>query len=511
MEKETQKTFDKSIKMIFKSSLVVFVGVLLSKILGYLHRIVIARYFGSSEYGTYLLAIAILAWIGLFASFGLPEGVLRYLSIFRGKSELSKARLILKFSAKVLVVTGIIGGVVLYFASDYIAINILDTPTLSIYLKLFSFIVPITLINNILLSSLRAFEKITWYSFLFNIFQSFSRLALLVVFILFGLESKAIVYSYALTAAILLVFAYAAFRYLIAGQLVREEVPKTAAKRVKRELVSYSWPLMLFGAMGSFLYWADSVIIGYLLDASWVGIYNAAVPIAALMAFVPELFIQLFFPLISKYIARNNMELVKEVSKQIGKWIVVANLPVFIILFLFPGTAINVLFGPEYLVAENALRILAVGTLFSSFFIVSQNLLNAAGKSRVVMYNILAVLVFNIALNIILIPRLGINGAAIATASSMLLSSALLLIQTKRYLGLIPFRRNMFGTILISIIPALVIVIARQFVEITLFTLIILGITFVMLYICLLVVFRKLDRSDKLIITAFRKKFLFNK
>ena len=97
-----QKEVNQSLRFIFKSSIFVFVAVILSKLLTYLYRIVIARYFGPEVYGLFSLAMMILLFLVALSSLGLVEGVLRFVSYYRGKKDIHKIRYLLKTIATVL-------------------------------------------------------------------------------------------------------------------------------------------------------------------------------------------------------------------------------------------------------------------------------------------------------------------------------------------------------------------------------------------------------------------------
>ena len=65
---------------------------------------------------------------------------------------------------------------------------------------------------------------------------------------------------------------------------------------------------MLFWTVSSVFYWTDSLVIGFFKTTVEVGIYNAAIPLAALLTLAPELFIQLLFPIITKEYAKKNLK-----------------------------------------------------------------------------------------------------------------------------------------------------------------------------------------------------------
>ena len=139
---------------------------------------------------------------------------------------------------------------------------------------------------------------------------------------------------------------------------------------------------VLFSSVSSFL-------LGYFKTAAEVGVYNVAFTIMELLGVVPALFLQLLFPLITREYSRGNHTLIKELTKQIGKWIFILNLPFIILTILFPEAIINILFGSAYIAAKTSLRLLSVGLFFYYISVISENLLSMAGKSKATLFNFL--------------------------------------------------------------------------------------------------------------------------
>ena len=209
------------------------------------------------------------------------------------------------------------------------------------------------------------------------------------------------------------------------------------------------------------------------------------------------------------------MELIKTLSKQVSKWVFIIVLPIFILLFLFPGVAINILFGQEYLPAINALRILSIGALISAVFMVSSQLISMIGKSRLVLFNIIIASILNFVLNMIFIPMqkiwfidnaIGINGAALATLISVIVLNLLFVFEAKHYLNVIPLRRKMINIFLLSIIPTAILLYTRTKFEMTTPLLFIFSGLFVIIYLALIMVSKSFDKNDLMIIKAIFSK-----
>ncbi|MBI2046951.1 flippase [Candidatus Pacearchaeota archaeon] len=497
---------DSYLKLIVKTSFFVFIALMLSKIINYVYRIIVARYFGVEIYGLYSLALMILGWIVAFASFGLIDGLVRYISIYRGKNQSNKINCIFRFAFNFLLVSSLIAGILLFFLSEIISVNIFHDARLIIFLRIFSIVIPLSILANVFLSALRAFEKIVWYSFIINIFQNAARAVILVILIIMGMGYNSVVFSYLLGAFLMLLISYFVCRYLIINIFKKPSAKQKEKLAIRKEILFYSWPLMFYGLFASIFYWEDTLMIGFFKTALEVGLYNAAIPIVFLLNFVHDLFMQLFFPLITKEFSRKNFYVIKELSKQVGKWILILNLPLFLIMLVFPELIIKLLFGAEYISAAIALRILAVGGIISFIAPLANSLLFMIGKSRMIMTNLVIMIILNFILNAILIPPLGITGAAIATTISGIVLTLILLFEIKHSLSFFPLKRKMLRILIVSLIPLSLLIIAKLFFELRLRSFILLSLLFFSLYLLIIFITGCLDKNDISIIDAFKRK-----
>lgn len=516
MKKNKANAFQSSLKLIAKTSFIVLIGVLLSKILSYGYRIIIARYFGPEVYGLLSLAIIIASTFAAVSALGFAEGLLRFIPIYRGREENEKIKYLFRFSTSILIITSLISGLLLFLFSNYISTTFFHDADLARYLKIFSLLVPSSIFAGILLASLRAHEEISWYSFIFNIAQNVIKLSALLILILLGLNSDSATISYLLGIIGMLIISYIVCKYKIPHLFQKSNLPHDEKKLLRREILSYSIPILFFGIISTIFYWIDSFSIGYYKSAVEVGLYNAAVPIAMILAVAPELFMQLFFPMITKAYAKKNIGLIEQLSKQVAKWILIINLPVFAILLVFPGAMLNLLFGADYLAAENALRILAISSVMSSVFIVSNQLVSMMGKSKLVLMNIIIASIINFLLNALLVPMpkimfldnsTGLNGAAIATLISVFVFNILFMAQSYKYLSIIPLRKKMLNLFAISLISiGLLIYLRTIFISNNLIVLGALFGVFIIVYVILAIISRSLDEHDISILRSILAK-----
>lgn len=507
MKKSESSILEKSLKVIAKSSFFVFVIIFISKLLSYIYRIIIARYFDPEVYGLFSLSLMVASWFLTAAALGLNSGIERYISFYRGRKEFKKIKYLLKWSTIFLTITSVIAWAVLFLGSRLIATYVFKNPNLEIFLQISSFLIPVSLITTPFLLALKSFEKVAVYSFIVNVGQSIVKILFLVGLILIGLNSLSIPMSYVLGWVFVMIVSYFAFKYYVPGILTRGDIPREDKKKIAREVFYFSLPVLFNSTFGALFTWLDTFALGFFRTTAEVGIYNVAIPIAAMLVFVPDIFLQIFNPVITKEYSKGNMEVVKETSKQVAKWIFAFNLPILLIIVLFPGAVINILFGEQYLAAMNSLRILSIGMFFTSFMSVSNNLLTVMGKTKTIFYNYLAASVFDLILNLLLVQRYGMVGVALSTLASCLIVGVLATIQVKRLLGFVIFRRKMITILFVSLIPtALLLFIDLAIKNHNLMSLALFGILFFVMYFALILITSGFDKNDIFIMKTIMKK-----
>ncbi len=191
-----------------------------------------------------------------------------------------------------------------------------------------------------------------------------------------------------------------------------------------KNLLKDSWPLILSGIVISIYMKIDQVMIQEMLGSEAVGQYAAAVRISEAWYFIPMVIASSLFPAIIN---------AKQVSEELyyTRLQRLYSLMIWLaILIALPMTflshwVIHLLYGSQYAQAGDVLRIHIWAGVFvflgvsSGFWLISENFVKIAFCRNLIGA------IGNIILNLILIPKLGIKGAAIATLAAWMLSAFL--------------------------------------------------------------------------------------
>ena len=445
---------NQSLQKIAKGTGIIFIGTIVGMLLGFVSRIIVVRCITQSEYGIVSLALVLLSIFATISTLGLSDGTARQIAFYRGKDDTLKIKGVMISSLQIALITSVLLSLVLFFTSNIISTNVFHSPELSSPLKIFSIAIPFFVLINIFISIFRGFDRVEPNVYFQNILRSVIYILFLAGAILLGLSFIGVIYAY-LASIMLTCIAFAVYAMKKLPTSVKGKGEKNV-NSVKKELLFFSLPLLAVSMFGMIMQWTDTLMLGYFKTPDVVGLYNAALPLANLIPVVLNAMVFLYIPITSRLYSQNLMSEMRRSHAILTKWIFSLTFPLFLIIFLFPETVLNILFGPRYIQAGLALQILALG-MFIHIFLGPNAVLMSVGKTRFLMWTTLIGAIMNITLNIFLIPPLGIIGAAIASASTLVVIK--LLNTTKLYLlfGIHPFTKNYLKPILTSVLLVFVI------------------------------------------------------
>jgi O-antigen/teichoic acid export membrane protein len=255
--------------------------------------------------------------------------------------------------------------------------------------------------------------------------------------------------------------------------------------------------------------WIDNLMLGYYKSSKIVGLYNSAAPIAKLLPIFLNCSGLIYPSLVTIFYTQGKLKEMGRVYQILTKWIFLATLPIFIIIFLFPKVVISFFFGCNYISSALALRILALGFMFHIAMGLNGISLVVIKDSNFIMYSTLISAVLNVILNILLIPSYGIIGASIATAVSYFIMNILNSLRLYQKMRIHPFSRSYVKILAISIVLLSIIGILDLKMLNIWYTFLILVI-FLVIYLLILLISKSIDEEDIKFLLAIEKKLNLN-
>lgn len=186
------------------------------------------------------------------------------------------------------------------------------------------------------------------------------------------------------------------------------------------------------------MHWIDITMLGYFTNEKTVGLYHPATRTAGLLRVALVALMGIFSPMLSQFFAQKKQQEMHMLYKLVVRWIMTLSLPFTVLLVLFPRK-IMLLFGGQYMPAASVLVVLTFATMIQSFVGPGPHALNMTGHPKVNLTNFSIVVVINVVLNILWIPKYGIMGAAWATFTSLIVLGILHSVKVWQLIKLHPF------------------------------------------------------------------------
>ncbi len=184
-----------------------------------------------------------------------------------------------------------------------------------------------------------------------------------------------------------------------------------------KNLLQQAYPFAVSGVLWILYYQVDVIMLKAIATDVDAGFYNAAYRVLEMFFALPRVVFQVTFTRFAKYHANEPNRLPEQVYKA-TRLLVTAVLPAIIVAICLKSFIIDKLYGQEYTPSVSALAILLPSISISMFGNLSQRFLQATGQEKSLPRLLTITAVVNVVLNALLIPQLGIMGAAIATLVS---------------------------------------------------------------------------------------------
>ena len=491
----------KDLKSIMKGAVFVVLSLVISKILGFTYRIIIARY-DTEGYGLFILGLTIYSFTLTVSLAGIPSGIVKYVSQYLSKNDVKQMREVAIGSLKLIFLISLILSTIIFLFTPLLAKYLFHEEGLIPFLRIMIIALPINALYLAIFSITKAFQKSSYEVILKNIIETTLKLVFTAAFLIAGI-SLGIPFAFSLATIIV---GSIALYYLNKNLIKLRSEEKT--KLLNKEVIFFSLPLLFSGLTDYAVISLDNLVLGVLKNSYDIGIYNAAVPLAQLLYLIPYGISYLFFPILTQLYYSNKKEEFKEIYLISTKWVFLINVYLLAIFVLFSKEWLWLFFGEEYTIASSALVILLIGYLFGYLATNAQSLILIRGKSKFLFYASAATAVLNLVLNLILIPKMGINGAAIASSISFLVLGALTSIIAYSLTKINYFtRRYIYSTIAITV-PAVIFLIAktRYGLDINFLTIPLSMILIFLIYVCLLYITGCFEKQDVAMLRSVKNK-----
>lgn len=401
-------------------ALIAFAIRVVSAGIAFVSQIILARLMGDYEYGIFVFVWALCVIFGNLSCFGFHTAVIRFLPGYRDERAHAEirgltetARRFAVASATLLAILGIAG--VNLFA-DHIDAHYLVPLTIGMA------ILPMIALGDVLDGTARANN---WP--FFGLGATFLvRPTLIIVAmgaaLLMGFPPDAVT---ALVAALAATYLTTLVQYLAVTLTLKRQYHTPTRTVALRRWFAVALPIFFIEGFYFLLTNADVIVVGFFVPPDQVAVYFAAAKTMALVHFVYYAVKAGASPRFAELVAQNDHAELARFARLTVRWVFWPSLAVGLIVLAL-GPFLLSLFGPNFTDGHRLMAILFAGIMAKALIGPGEVLLTMSGHQRICAIVYLCVLLANITISITLIPMLGLEGAAIATASAMAIEALLL-------------------------------------------------------------------------------------
>ena len=394
--------------------------------LAFVITVILGKMVGAEDLGIYRLILTIYGLIVLVASIGIPSAVIKYVAELKdNKSEILE---IVNTSTILMFSTGIVLSTICYLLAGTIA-QLFNTLALKPLLNVLVFIFPFALINNTMLGLLNGLRYMKKYA-LIIVLKGLIGVLITLLLVLHGFEVRGAVWALLvseITISGVLLYMNRAFIKIF--------------HRVRMDTISLltKFGAQIFGAdaINILNKQLDIILIGIFLVPREVGYYAAAVSLSRFFWLIPASIQRITYPATSEYWSKGNIDALNNMINKSIKYTSIILVSIGIAVFIFSDYIIAIFFKKEFVHSTLPLKILLIGTVIRGS--IAQPIgasLTGIGRPDLILKLTLFMILTNGLLDIILIPGMGIIGAAIATSVSLSFGAIINLVLVRKYIDI---------------------------------------------------------------------------
>lgn len=450
---------------IAKGSFWIFISGFLTKLISFVYTVIIARLVVPDDVGAFYLALSIYSIVYIFADLGISYSLQRYVPFLYGKKEFAKLRSLIRMGLVWGTLLSLLFSVLAFTFSSQLA-SLVGQPTVAPVLQVMSVWILVKALDD-LGKGILAGRKRMRESHGLAALQDFIKLVLTIIaFYVLGFNAGALSAGFLLSIIITLPLC---FHYIL------EEMrswPEEGVKIPFAQQFSLGKEVLIFGIIATFngLLWAviqstDRIMLGYMLPDSLaqIAVYSMAVGVANVMLIFSASISSIFFPLASEYYGKGDFEGMNRMLKTAMKWLVMVTVPIVVTILALSGVLLNWFYGPTYAQGGTVLSIFVLGLFLYAIMSIPQLILSAMRRLDLELRATSVAAIANVALNALMIPVWGINGAALASFFAFFILSAMAYFYSRRIFGF-SMPHEIYKPLLAGLLALVVMFLARDFI-----------------------------------------------
>jgi O-antigen/teichoic acid export membrane protein len=470
-----------AVNTVARGSVVNVAAMVTGATLGFALTVVVGRWLQPRGAGALFELFAIFSILSNTLELGADTGLTRWISRAGAIGELAVVRRVIGIAIVPVLLVGALAAAIMWVTAPEIARTFLHgmaPGAAELDVRIIAAMVPLGALSSCILAGPRGFGRMWPYLAIEGVGKPVVRIGLVLAALLAGWGLQGALLAWCLPIAVGLVAAS-----LILASLIRKEAPArgrratpsrarpkaspgpgdvarargastqnqreagrhrgsaraaTLHRRLAGEFWGFAGPRAFAGTFQIIVVWLDVLLVGALVSGYAAGVYGALSKLAVVGTFALEGTRLAIAPQLSALLARKERAAAADLYQTSTRWLMLAGWPMYVLFAIFPAVVLGI-FGHRYAAGATSLVVLSLSMLINLGTGNVTVVLLMGGKSSWNVVNSLAALIVNVGLNVVLLPRIGILGAAIAWAAAIVVDNVAAVIEVKCLLGLAPF------------------------------------------------------------------------
>lgn len=390
---------------------------------------------GNDAFGLFSLAWVILGYMAIL-DIGVSRAATKFIPECLAKGEESTVGELSRAAIATNFLLGMAGGVLLFVLAPWLSGSLFNIPLALRHDALIAFralavAIPALLLQAAFRAILSAYQKFGWIN-LVNSFATTLQWVLACVLAAIGFHVGVVVVA-AVTVRVIATVAYGLIVLTSHSHLFR--VLLVPVHEVGR-LLRYGGWVNVSQLMSPLLIYLDRILVASLLSVGAMTLYVIPYEIITRLRVIPNSVVATLFPSLSERSGMGNDSRLPVLYTAALRYLLVLVTPCFLVLALLGRDVLSLWVGSEYAAAgSTVLQTIAIGALLNSLACVPYAALQALGRPDIPAKFHVAEVPLYVGLSLFLIPRWGIDGAAIAVAARLSIDALLLFWAAGKYVG----------------------------------------------------------------------------
>jgi O-antigen/teichoic acid export membrane protein len=397
------------VQTIIKNTFWLFSGQLVSRVLRAVIVIYAARVLGAGSWGAFSYAISIAAFLTVFSDIGINALITKEAA---RKSARKYRYLATAFFVKLALLVLLV--VLVFVFLPYIT----NIPEAAMIMPILLLVFAFDTLRDLGSAVSRALEKMHIES-LVGVFTNLAIMVLGFILLFAYRTSVALAWGYAIGSALGLIM----ILYVLRDSF--KNLFSNFDRSLIKPILATAWPFGLLSIMGVINLNTDIVMLGWMRTPEEVGYYSAAQKIVLLFYVIPSLIGTSIFPLLARS-AYSAPARARAVLERSVAFVIMLSIPLTVLGIFFAPFIINILFGAVYIPSVLTFQILMLTLLIVYPTTLIGNAIFAYDVQKSFVPFVITSAIGNVFFNILLIPFYGIEGAAISTIATQLITNTLI-------------------------------------------------------------------------------------